>query len=303
VTDAGTLVKRLLPAWAKEPARRGARLYGTLTSSHRPFPDYLIIGTKRGGTTSLWKSLLAHPQVMAMFPPQENLKSPHYFDIHYARGPAWYRSYFPTTRSRTRHVGSADGSHQRRAVVGDASPYYMFHPLAADRVSQTLPGTRIIVVLRNPTDRAYSHYRERRKEGTEPLEFREALQAETERLAGEEQRIVSEPGYYSTAHDFCSYLARGRYLEHLEPWLSRFDASQLLILRSEDYYADPTAVLRQVFAFLGVATDARGLTDTHLNLLPGPEMDPETRSWLDDYYRPHIVALEQRLGRSFDWTA
>ncbi len=297
VADLTKHIKRWSPVWAKEVARRGARTYGSMTSRQRPLPDYLIIGTKRGGTTSLWRNLLRHPQVVSLFPAAENVKSPHFFDIHWERGEQWYRSYFPTTSTRQRRANA----HQLRTVVGDASPYYMFHPLAPERVARLLPDARLIVALRNPTDRAYSHYQERRAEGTEPLSFRAALAAEATRLAGEEDRIRAERGYYSQAHDFASYLARGRYLEHLDPWLGVFDPAQLLILRSEDFYADPHAVLTQVFMFLGIEPDPPGLALSHLNRLPAPDLHPSTRAWLDDYFRPHVHALEARLDRSFGW--
>jgi len=292
-----TVLKRHAPTWSKEVARSGFRRYGMLTSARRPLPDYLIIGTKRGGTTSLWRNLMQHPEVLPMFPAAENLKSPHYFDIHWDRGETWYRSYFPTERARSSRA--REGA--RGAVVGEASPYYMFHPLAAERVSRAIPHVRLIVLLRNPTDRAYSHYRERRHEGTEPLDFRAALDAETERLAGEAAKIVSRPEYYSRHHDFSSYLARGRYLEHLSPWLDLFSRSQLLILRSEDLYTDPHAVLAEVHRFLGLSEQPSGSGFEHMNYLPRPGMDPATRAWLDDYYRPHVAALEARLERSFGW--
>jgi hypothetical protein len=287
-------LKRVTPRGAKEVARSGFRRFGAATSAWRPLPDYLIIGTKRGGTTSLWKNLLLHPEVATMYPRAENLKSPHYFDIHWDRGERWYRSHFPLSRP-----GRAK-SDTRRAV-GEASPYYLFHPFACERVASAIPDVRLLVLLRNPTDRAYSHYRERRREGTEPLSFEEALEAEAGRLAGEEDKIRRDPTYYSFAHDHCSYLARGRYLEHLEPWLDTFPSSSMLILRSEDMYEDPQSVLAQAHEFLGLTPLPRQEGLEHMNLLRSDPLEPRVRSWLDDYYRPHVEALEKRLGRSFHW--
>ncbi len=94
-------LKRYAPSWAKEAVRYGARAYGCMTSAQRPLPDFLIIGTKRGGTTSLWSALLRHPQAVPLFPAAENVKSPHFFDIHWERGEGWYRSYFPNGYRRS----------------------------------------------------------------------------------------------------------------------------------------------------------------------------------------------------------
>lgn len=288
-------VKAASPRAAKELARRCIRQYGVVTAAGRPLPDYLIIGTKRGGTTSLWKSLLSHPDVLPMFPAAENVKSPHYFDIHWDRGERWYRSHFPRRRTSPAQVPGS-----RRVLVGEASPYYMFHPLAAERVARSLPDVRLIVLLRNPTDRAFSHYRERVRAGTEELDFGSALDAEPLRLRGEEERVRRDSGYYSKAHDFSSYLARGRYLEHLEPWLERFGGQSLLILRSEDMYQEPSATLHQVHAFLGLSPQVQP-TLTHMNDLGPSKLDESIRARLDDYFRPFTAALEARLDRSFDW--
>lgn len=212
--------KGVAPAWAKEAVRPTFRVAGRATSRLRPFPDYLIIGTKRGGTTSMYKYLLRHPNVIPMWPGVENAKKTHFFDQNFHRGTEWNRAHFPTSMQRSR-VERREGA---PVLTGEAAPYYMFHPLVAERVRQTLPQVKLIVLLRNPVDRIWSHHHERVYNGTEPLPFREALDAEEERLAGEHDRIVNEPGYYSERHDFCSYLARGRYLEHLEPWLDLFPA-------------------------------------------------------------------------------
>jgi hypothetical protein len=288
------MVKAAAPSWTKEVARKGFRAYGAVTAHGRPLPDYLIIGTKRGGTTSLWRNLQSHADVLPLFPASENVKSPHYFDIHWERGERWYRSHFPR-RDRSRDLPDA-----RQVLVGEASPYYMFHPLAAERVARTLPEVRLIVLLRHPSERAFSHYRERVKEGTERLDFASALQEEQHRLHGEEERIRSEPGYYSRAHDHSSYLARSRYLEHLEPWLERFDARSMLILRSEDMYQDMSSTLHRVHEFLDLAPQARPRLE-HMNDLGPSHLDQADRDRLDDYFRPSVRALEQRLGRSFDW--
>lgn len=290
------MMKQVAPDWAKELARPALRSFGRVTYPSRQFPDFLIIGTKRGGTTSMFKYLQRHPAVLPMWPGVENAKKTHFFDQNWHRGPAWYRSHFPTDVQRRR----VERSVGVRPVTGEAAPYYMFHPLVLERVQQTLPQVRVIVLLRNPVDRIWSHHHERVNAGTEPLPFREALEAEADRIAGEEERIRREPRYYSERHDFSTYLARSRYLEHLEPWLDALYPEQLHVIRSEDLYTNPTTTLLEAHRFLGLPP-VPPETPHRFNYVPAEKMDPATRAWLTDYYRPHVHALEERLGRSFGW--
>lgn len=288
--------KKRAPDWAKEASRPVFRVLGRVTVGLRPAPDYLIIGTKRGGTTSLYKYLNRHPNVVSMWPGVENAKKTHYFDQHFDRGDRWYREHFPTTLQRGR-IERRTGA---PTVTGEAAPYYMFHPLVVGRVREHLPEARILVLLRNPVDRIWSHHHERVNAGTETLSFTDALEAEEGRLAGEAERIVAQPGYYSERHDFCSYLARGRYLEHLEPWLEAFPAEQIHIIRSEDLYRQPQVTLPAVHRFLGIPEIAPDVPH-RFNYIPASKMDPADRAWLSDYYTPHVKALEERLKRSFEW--
>jgi hypothetical protein len=292
-------VKKRTPAPLKTLGRRSLRRLGTATAATRPMPDFLVIGTKRGGTTSIWNWLLAHPGVLPMFPAVQQLKSPHYFDISYARGEDWYRSHFPTQRARERagrHLGY-------RPVVGESSPYYMFHPAAPGRVHAAVPDVRLVVLLRDPVKRAYSNYWERRGSGFEPLPtFAEAVEAEESRLAGEAERLIADPTYYSLDHDCHSYLARGRYLEHLRPWLELFPRERLLVLLSEDLYADPVGALARTHRFLGLPVLPPPRVPHHNRLTVDP-IDPGLARTLRDYYRPHNQALAADLGMELPWDA
>ncbi|MBA2446163.1 MAG: sulfotransferase domain-containing protein [Nocardioidaceae bacterium] len=271
-----------------------------MTANSRPLPDYLIIGTKKGGTTSLINWLIHHPHVARMFPTSQRLKSSHYFDIHYHRGPDWYRSHFPSQQARARHSRRVDGP----VIVGEASPYYMFHPAAAQRARQTVPETRVIVLLRDPVSRAYSNYWDRRATGTEDMStFEAAIDAEEQRLAGvDRERLISDPTYYSFDHDNHSYLARGRYLEHLSAWIEAFAAEQLLILQAESMFAEPEQVFATVQRFLEIPVVGT-IPLAKYNERPHESMSHDMRTRLSDYYRPYNAALYQALGRDFEWEA
>ncbi|HEY8533522.1 MAG TPA: sulfotransferase domain-containing protein [Micromonospora sp.] len=288
-------VKQALPAPVTALVKQSLVRYGIRTADRRPLPDFLIIGTKRGGTTSLWNYLLQHPLVPRLFPAW-NTKSTHYFEENWARGLAWYRSHFPTERQRA----ELEKRHGGPVRVGEASPLYMFDPRAPQRVYELMPHVRLIVLLRDPVERAYSHWKERRTEGKEPLEFAEALAREEERIKGEWDRMMADPYYFSEPYDWYTYRARGRYIEHLEPWLERFDRSQFLFLASEDLYRDPRATYARVLEFLELPPYDLPEFKVYNDRRSAP-MDPEIRAELTEYFRPYSEALQRRLGMTFDW--
>lgn len=263
----------------------------------RPFPDFLIIGVKRGGTQTLFQYLQRHPHVLPLWPGVENAKKTRFFDRHYARCAGWYRGRFPTAGQRRRAEDRLSGP----VMTGEAGQYYIFHPLGAERVAASVPNVRILILLRNPVDRAWSHHQERTHSGAEQLTFEAALAAEPDRLDGEVERILSDPRYYSREHDDHSYLARGRYVEQLTRWYAHLDATQLHIIRSENLYADPQATMAQVFDFLGLPE--HDVVPHHFNRSPEPSavLSRDLRASLGAYYRPHVAELEQYLNRSFDW--
>jgi hypothetical protein len=282
---------------ARALARDAIRSFGQLTAGMRSLPDYLIIGTKRGGTTSLARWLLEHPDVKPLFPARETRKGTYYFDVNYNRGQSWYLSHFPTRRHRAR----AERQARRQLLLGEATPYYLYHPHAAIRARQIVPGARIIALLRHPVDRAYGHWAERYRQGVEPLGFPAAVEAEERRLAGEERRMLADPAYVSFAHQHHSYVDQSRYARGLARWMSAFPPGQVLVLRSEDLFADPIPVYHQVLAFLGLAARVPdGLAGW--NRKPKTGIDPDLRRELQALLAPDIQAVEELLNRPMDWT-
>jgi hypothetical protein len=202
------------------------------------------VGGQRCGTNSLYEYLVADPAIGRALPQQEV----HYFDTNFARGIRWYRGHFPT-RAWARAVSVRSG---HPALTGESSPYYMFHPLAAERIAATLADVRLIVLLRDPIDRAYSQYHHERANGNETLGFEEALDREPERLAGEAEHLAADPTYTSFAHQHHSYVGRGIYIDQLERLSNVFAADRISIVLSERLFTDPAAVEAEVLAFLGV---------------------------------------------------
>ena len=219
-------------------AGRRLRPQGTTSSESsvpavQAMPDFFIIGAQRGGTRSLYEYLSGHPDIQPA-----RTEEVHYFSLFFDRGRRWFLSQFPP-------LGPGQ-------ITGEASPYYLFHPLAAERLHAVAPEAKLIVLLRNPVDRAFSHYQLEVRQGNEPLSFEEAIAAESSRLAGEVERILDDDTYASFAHQHYSYLARGRYVEQLRRWFSLFPRDQFLVLKSENFYRDPAAGYRQVTDFLGL---------------------------------------------------
>jgi hypothetical protein len=270
----------------KAPLRRLRSDYRTLTAPLRGLPSALIIGAQRSGTTSLFNYLVRHPDVRPPFG-----KEIHYFDLHYARGFRWYRGRFPY------------GYRLRGgALTLDASPYYLMHPQAPERAARLLPDVKLVVLLRNPVDRAFSHYQHEVRDGRETLSFGEAIEKEPERLAGEEERLRADAGYYSYNHHRYSYTRRGQYIEQLRRWAKYFPRARLLVLQSERLFRDPAVAIGAVHEFLGLRPH-RG--ETYKPFLQGKydrEMPAELRHRLVTHFEPYNRELYQWLGQEFDWT-
>ncbi len=272
------------------------RAYRLTTSWFRLMPDFIIIGAQKGGTTSLYNYLLDHPSIAPIY-----IKEPHFFDIYSHKGPLWYRSHFPTTLQKY-YVKFLQ---KRPFLTGEASPYYMPHPLAAARIAMTLPDVKLIMVLRNPIDRAYSQYQHQvRQPGVEPLSFTEAIDREEERLAGEEKKLLENSRYVSFNHRHYSYLTRGRYIDQITIWMKLFPKEQFLILKSEDLYSNPSEILKETFEFLkvpNVALKEQKEEYKQYNKAAYAKMDPATRQRLVEYFKPHNARLYEFLGRDFGW--
>jgi hypothetical protein len=138
---------------------------------------------------------------------------------------------------------------------------YLFHPLAAERASTVVPAAKLIVLLRDPITRAYSHWRRERRDGNEPLRtFEEAIAAEAGRLAGEVERIVGDDRYYSYAHENFSYITLGLYLDGLQRWFARYPRERVCIQTTEQFLEDPQAVYGTILRFLGLPPHAAATT-------------------------------------------
>lgn len=262
-----------------------------LTGRFRLMPDFIIIGGQRCGTTTLYGLLTEHPCILPAL-----RKEVHFFARNFHRGTTWYRAFFPLRM----HRYFATKIRRQQLITGEATAYYIFHPHAPKRIFQTLPGVKLIALLRNPVDRAYSHYHHEVRKGRENLRFEEALEKEEERIQREGRKMLVDESQDDRNFCYYSYLSRGIYVDQLKLWMSIFRKEQILVIRSEDLYTNSAGVVAQVQEFLNVPKwDLREYKNYNdAQYLP---MDPSTRKRLTKYFEPHNQRLYEFLGRDFAW--
>ena len=243
--------------------------------SHERMPDFLIIGAMKCGTTTLYKNLVKHSSIVSA-----KSKELHFFDKEdeNLKGINWYRKQFPLLFKKK-------FKNKPNLITGEATPRYLFTPEVPERVFQVMPNTKLIVLLRNPVDRAYSHYHHFKRKELEKLSFEEAVERE--------QKGIIDPEINR------NYLARGIYVEQLKRWMNFFPREQFLILKSEDYYRDPIAGINQVCDFLHL--DGWNFEYTKEPSNPYPKMEGQIRERLTQYYKPHNEKLYDYLGVNFNW--
>lgn len=238
----------------RQVLRRYFYPYYWATAPWRPLPSAIIIGAMKGGTTTLNDWLRLHPEISF-----STIKEIHYFDENFDKGLRWYRSFFPLWEPFL-------GAH----CALEATPAYIYRAATvAPRMHALLPNTRLILMLRDPVKRAISHYSHRLNRGLEPRTAREAL--------------ISDEGWRpGTAN---GYKRRGLYAEQIESFLRYYPRDQLLVVKSEDFFADPGKIFEIVQLFIGVSAIpvAEGLQPKNVSRTR-PEVPPEVVQHLTDYY-------------------
>jgi hypothetical protein len=286
---------RKLPAPVKRFVHLGSRSYGRLTAPGRMTPSFLICGGQRCGTTSLYRALAEHPVVLKAV----LHKGVHYFDTSYDRGMPWYKAHFPM-KSSAEKITDRYGA---PAQTFESSPYYMYHPQAAARIARDLPLTKLVVLVRDPVERAYSQHHHEIARGFEPEhDFGSALALEAARLHRQEERLAADPAYYSFAHQHQAYRARGEYARYLSVMAQHAGRERIHVVESERFFAEPESVYDEVCEFLGLPTYfPRPVFEQHNARPRRSDMDPAIRRDLTNHYRPHDEALAGWLGRTPTW--
>jgi hypothetical protein len=265
------------------------------TAASRIDPSFFIIGVQKGGTTALAQYLIDHPQVIA---PQR--KDIYFFNNieHFRKGKRWYNAHFAHALYRKIYEWRTGEKH---TVTFDPTPNYFAAPHAAERLHALYPDAKLILLLRNPTERAWSNYRMCCWHGFESLSFEDALACEDERLRTDRER-AERTGTHSYVEQRLAYRTHGIYVNYLREWLKYFRREQLLILQSENLSGNPAAIYGQVTDFAGLKKHT-GIDFSPVNKGKiEKEMQPGTRTMLNDYYRPYNEELFALLNTTFNWT-
>jgi hypothetical protein len=283
-----------VPSPVKRVVHFGSRSYGRITAPARMLPSFLICGGQRCGTTSLYRALAAHPAVLKAV----LHKGVHYFDTSYHHGMAWYRGHFPLQRTAAKVVEQFGVP----AQTFESSPYYMYHPHAVARIARDLPGVKLVTLVRDPVERAYSQHAHELARGfeSEPS-FARALALELGRLHGQEERLADDPTYYSFAHQHHAYRARGEYATYLSAMAGRIGRDRILVVESERFFTTPEEVYDEVLEFLGLPDLGYPPFERHNARPRESAMDEQTRRDLTAHFAAHDDRLTEWLGRDPVW--
>lgn len=250
-----------------------------ITAPLRYLPNYLIIGAQKCGTASLFYNLSVHPQVKNCL-----VKETHYFEHNFHRSLSWYRGFFPIKRP-----------YLKKVAVGEATPNYLFHPLCAERIYKTLPNVKLIILLRNPVERAISHYFQALRKNNETRSIKEALTSDEDNINFNE--ILSSPKI-----GIKFYKSRGKYAEQIERYFKYFTREQILILSSKEFYEKPNQIFKQVCRFLEIEENLylREITLYNVGTNKVP-VDREIIEYLENYFKPYNEKLFDLLGYKIEW--
>jgi hypothetical protein len=284
-----------VPDPVKRVVHAGSRSYGQLTAAARMLPTFLICGGQRCGTTSLYRALAQHPAVLKAV----LHKGVHYFDVSYQRGMRWYQGHFPRQRTADRVSASLGGV---PVHTFESSPYYMYHPHAASRIAEDLPGVKLVVLVRDPVERAYSQHAHELARGFESeLNFGRALALEPARLRGQHERLLADPADYSFAHQHHAYRARGEYVEYLQRLAALVGRDRIHVVDSEEFFARPEPVFDRLLDFLDLPHLGYPSFEQHNARPRATPMDPGIRRDLEAHYAPFDDRLAGWLGRELTW--
>ena len=265
-------------------------IYRAITGKVRISPNFIIFGAAKCGTTSLYEYLVSHPSVYSSV-----WKEIFYFDRYYDRGINWYCGHF---ENKMRHFFDSKILNEKK-ICGEATPTYIHNPLTVQRIHDDFPEMKLIALLRNPVDRAYSHYQMEIRLGYETNSFEDALELENERLKNELNKIYSNKNYYSYRRQIFSYKMGGLYAQHLKMWLNYFSKDQILVIGTEEFEKDPAYHFKKIESFLEIPH--KKIEFKKYNVGKYDKINEKTRSELTKFFEPHNKELYKLLNHDFGW--
>jgi hypothetical protein len=267
------------------------RFYCLITSPLHVLPDFYILGGQKCGTSSLYDYLTTHPSIEPCY-----TKEPSYFDRYFERGLHWYKVNFPFKI----HKFIATNILKNKFITGEASVRYLDHPFAPQRIKEITPNAKFIILLRNPIDRAHSHYTMIYRRNSESSSFVDAIENEKERITEPFNKMLNDSNYYSDIYFRHAYLHRGIYVDKIKRWMEVFPKEQFLIIQSEEFFKNPSKIYNDVLEFLGLPSYDLKEYDA-IRKQQKSILEKHTRDKLQHYFKPHNDKLYELLGKKFDW--
>tara|TARA_B100000029_G_scaffold167749_1_gene163910 strand:- start:1906 stop:2805 length:900 start_codon:yes stop_codon:yes gene_type:complete len=264
------------------------KIFRTLTGNLRSFPHFIIIGVGRAGTTALYSYLIQHPSIIGTV--SDNKKSAsdvHFFEFMTSNSTTWYKSHFPIL--------------SRKQITGEFTSTYFYHPDVPKRINQLLPKIKLIVILRNPIDKAYSTYYQQFRYGEISTTFEDSINAELKRI----KIIENEPNLHSKNPNFQNFVSQnilrhGIYVDYFEKWFEQFNREQILILNADEMKKNTRKILKDVFTFLNI--EDHPIEDlSRVSARKYPPISESTRTKLVEFYKPHNEKLNKLLQTNFEW--
>lgn len=246
-------------------------IVNSLTAENWQGPDFLVIGAQKCGTSSLYDYIVEHPSIK-----KAKRKEIHYFDKYLTKGIHWYKSQFPKKKKNSTFL------------IGEATPKYLYDPAVPQMVHDLFPDVKLIIILRNPTDRAFSHYKKKLRCNAISSSFEEAIHNDLQNKKESYENLID-------------LLGRGLYLEQIQRWLEFFPKEQLHIIFTKDLARNPAETMHKVFQFLNLPNyTQKNYTRSNVATNNEVTLNPETRKSLENFFRSYNNDLQAFLRKEFE---
>ena len=263
-----------------------------MTNFLRMSPNFILFAAPRCGTTSMYDYLIQHPSICSALN-----KEIGFFEYSYHRGKKWYKMYFPLSLEKYK----VNRKYRQYFITGEATSNYIHHPKVPQRIKKDFPEVKLIAMLRNPVDRAFSQWYKQVKQKREDLSFEEAINAEEDRIKDETEKMIVEENYYGLNYHNFSYVTSGKYFERLKIWYENFSKDQIMIIKSEDFYKNPNLLYNETLKFLGLPK-WKLKKYAKLNYFSDkPTIKKSTRKKLSEFYISHNKKLYDLIGKDLGW--
>lgn len=272
----------------KEPDGVGRR-WRQVTAPLRLLPDFLIPGEAKCGTTSLFRYLAEHQDVLP-----SDVKEPNNF-WRFGPSPLWCRQHYPFCWVRTWRNLSG-----KKSVTGEASPEYLSKKSVPAAIASLCPAARLIFLFRDPVERAFSDHHMMTKAGVETVGFSDRVEQSIRMIEDSGMTEVID-GLAQLEHHPLRHVLRGCYLRSLQPWLDKFSSDQMLFIESESFFADPSATVNRVLDFLGLEPLARKEWPVFKQGRDKQQIPAAVRTQLESFYKPFNEELAAFLGERWSW--